>query len=541
MTAIVTTPFRVVNAENFKEDVAGSSVYVGIGKTDVWSTATSDLTDATTPFTPQDRIDDIHEAYQNMIGMKKIASADVAHIVPRHTWTSGTTYTAWDSDDSAIYDKAFYIVTSEYKVYKCISSPGTQSTVEPTHINTDPTAESDTYKWKYMYTVSVTDAEKFLTISYLPVRTEPTVSTSTGGNGGSESVTVTLTAANEYIVAGMLVTGSGITAGDTVAAIDGVTLTLSTARAVANGTTLTFGRLADTDVNYANQTAQINSANTSLTAVAGIERYEVTAGGSGYTSAPDVIVRGDGTNALALATVSGGAVTAITVSSTGSGTEANKGDGYTVADLLIGSVTSGGGTSAAGRAIITPSGGHGIDPVKELGAFYVAVNSQLSGSEGGDLTVGNDFRQISLIKKPQNFGTDVTASATTLRARKALVLANAGSVSGFAVDQVIVGSSSGAKAYLVEIDTTNKVLYYVQNSKTGYADFVSGDTITGTLPSGGSSVLNTTSGTTWYGQSTNGYGPEVKMNSGQLLFLENRDAINRSSSQIEDIKLIIEF
>ena len=541
MTAIVTTPFRVVNAENFKEDVAGSSVYVGIGKTDVWSTATSDLTDATTPFTPQDRIDDIHEAYQNMIGMKKIASADVAHIVPRHTWTSGTTYTAWDSDDSAIYDKAFYIVTSEYKVYKCISSPGTQSTVEPTHINTDPTAESDTYKWKYMYTVSVTDAEKFLTISYLPVRTEPTVSTSTGGNGGSESVTVTLTAANEYIVAGMLVTGSGITAGDTVAAIDGVTLTLSTARAVANGTTLTFGRLADTDVNYANQTAQLNSANTSLTAVAGIERYEVTAGGSGYTSAPDVIVRGDGTNALAVATVSGGAVTAITVSTAGSGTEANKGDGYTVADLLIGSVTSGGGTSAAGRAIITPSGGHGIDPVKELGAFYVAVNSQLSGSEGGDLTVGNDFRQISLIKKPQNFGTDVTASATTLRARKALVLANAGSVSGFAVDQVIVGSSSGAKAYLVEIDTTNKVLYYVQNSKTGYADFVSGDTITGTLPSGGSSVLNTTSGTTWYGQATNGYGPEVKMNSGQLLFLENRDAINRSSSQIEDIKLIIEF
>ena len=541
MTAIVTTPFRVVNAENFKEDVAGSSVYVGIGKTDVWSTATSDLTDATTPFTPQDRIDDIHEAYQNMIGMKKIASADVAHIVPRHTWTSGTTYTAWDSDDSAIYDKAFYVVTSEYKVYKCISSPGTQSTVEPTHINTDPTAESDTYKWKYMYTVSVTDAEKFLTISYLPVRTEPTVSTSTGGNGGSESVTVTLTAANEYIVAGMLVTGSGITAGDTVAAIDGVTLTLSTARTVANGTTLTFGRLADTDVNYANQTAQINSANTSLTAVAGIERYEVTAGGSGYTSAPDVIVRGDGTNALAVATVSGGAVTAITVSTAGSGTEANKGDGYTVGDLLIGSVTSGGGTSAAGRAIITPSGGHGIDPVKELGAFYVAVNSQLSGSEGGDLTVGNDFRQISLIKKPQNFGTDVTASATTLRARKALVLANAGSVSGFAVDQVIVGSSSGAKAYLVEIDTTNKVLYYVQNSKTGYADFVSGDTITGTLPSGGSSVLNTTSGTTWYGQSTNGYGPEVKMNSGQLLFLENRDAINRSSSQIEDIKLIIEF
>ncbi len=314
MTAIVTTPFRVVNAENFKEDIAGSSVYVGIGKTDVWSTTTSDLTDATTPFTPTDRIDDIHEAYQNLIGMKKIASADVAHIVPRHTWTSGTTYTAWDSDDSAIYDKAFYIITSEYKVYKCIYSPGTQSLIEPTHINTDPTAESDTYKWKYMYTVTVVDSEKFLTISYMPVRVEQTVSTSVGGNGGSSSTTVTLTAANEYIKVGMLVTGSGITAGDTVAAISGTELTLSTAREVANSTVLTFGRLGTTDVNFANQTAQLNSADISLTAVAGIERYEVTAAGSGYTSAPDVIVRGDGTNAIALATVSGGEITAISVS-----------------------------------------------------------------------------------------------------------------------------------------------------------------------------------------------------------------------------------
>jgi hypothetical protein len=542
MTAIVTTPFRVVNAENFKEDIAGSSVYVGIGKTDVWSTVTSDLTDATTPFTPTDRIDDIHEAYQNLIGMKKIASADVAHIVPRHTWDAGTTYDAWDSDDSAIYDKFFYIITSEYKVYKCISSPGTQSLVEPTHINTDPTAESDTYKWKYMYTLTVTDSEKFLTISYMPVRTEQTTSTSVGGNGNSSSTTVTLTAANEYIVVGMLVTGSGITAGDTVAAIDGVTLTLSSARAVANSTTLTFGVLAETDVNFTNQTAQRNSANTSLTAVAGIERYEVTADGSGYTSAPDVIVRGDGTNASATATVSGGILTSVVVTTgTAAQIEANRGDGYTVADLLIGSVTGGGGTGAAARAVITPPGGHGIDPVKELGAFYVAVNTQLSGSEGGDLTVGNDFRQITLIKKPQNFGTEVTATATTLRARKSLVLAAGQSVSGFAVDQVLVGGTSAAKAYLVEIDTTNKVLYYVQNSKTGYGNFVQGDAITGTLPSGGSATLDQGSGTSWYGQAVNGYGPEVKMNSGQLLFLENRAPINRSSSQIEDIKLIIEF
>jgi len=141
MTAIVTTPFRVVNAQNFKEDVGSNSVYIGIGKADAWSTTTSDITD-TTPFTPSDRIDDISEAYQNMIGMKKVSSSDISHIVPRHTWTSGTTYIAWDSDDATIYDKAFYVITSEFKIYKCIEASGA-STVEPTHIETDPQRESD--------------------------------------------------------------------------------------------------------------------------------------------------------------------------------------------------------------------------------------------------------------------------------------------------------------------------------------------------------------------------------------------------------------
>ena len=112
------------------------------------------------------------------------------------------------------------------------------------------------------------------------------------------------------------------------------------------------------------------------------------------------------------------------------------------------------------------------------------------------------------------------------------------SLTGFAVDQILTGSTSGAKAYIVEIDTSNKVLYYYQNEKTGYANFVSGDTVAGTLPNGGSATLNTSDA---FGTIANGYGSEVKRNSGQLIFLENRDPINRSSSQIEDIKLIVEF
>ena len=113
---------------------------------------------------------------------------------------------------------------------------------------------------------------------------------------------------------------------------------------------------------------------------------------------------------------------------------------------------------------------------------------------------------------------------------KYLDLASGASLSGFTVDAVLTGGTSQAKAFLVDIDTTNGFLYYAQNSKTGYTSFVDGETVTGST--GGSAAL----------EGSNAIGnPEVERNSGKMLFLENRTPINRTATQIEDIKLIIEF
>ena len=85
MAAIITTPFRVLNGENFKEDVADSnnSIYVAIGKSDAWSSSLSNLTDST-PTVPADHTDAVNEAYQQIIGMKRIQSTDISHVVPRY-------------------------------------------------------------------------------------------------------------------------------------------------------------------------------------------------------------------------------------------------------------------------------------------------------------------------------------------------------------------------------------------------------------------------------------------------------------------------
>jgi hypothetical protein len=465
MTAIVTSNFRVINAENFKQDVAdaNTSVYVGIGKSDVWSLTTSDTTD-TTPFTPVDALDSLGEASQNMIGMKLIGTADVSHVVPRYTWASDTSYYAWDSDDGSIFDKKFYIVTNEFKVYKCIKAGGSVSTIQPTQTLTDPTAESDGYIWKYMYTISVADAEKFLTTSYMPVKNVPFIDANTGVEWASDAAAEAVLSEADY-------------------------------------------------AQYLNQKASRASAT-----AAGIERIEVTAGGT-YSSTPTVTITGDGTGATAIAVMSG-AGSNQTVASINVQT---KGTNYTVADITFSS------GDAAARAVIAPELGHGVQPIKELGAFFIGLNSQLTGNEGGDLTVGNDFRQVTIIRNPKLYGPGAVATASTLKALKYLDFSAA--ITSFLVDELIVGQTSGAQAYAVEIDTGTGYIYYHQNSKTGYKAFQNGETVVGQTSSASvaleaSAALGT---------------PEVHPGTGDIMFLENRNPINRTTTQIEDIKVIIEF
>ena len=105
----------------------------------------------------------------------------------------------------------------------------------------------------------------------------------------------------------------------------------------------------------------------------------------------------------------------------------------------------------------------------------------------------------------------------------------AASPAAFTIDELMVGGTSGAQAYVVRIDGTK--IYYTQNSKTGYGVFQNSETVTG--QSSSTAVALKSSSAVVSG--------EVNRGSGELLFLENRNPINRTTTQIEDIKVIIEF
>ena len=560
MAAIVSNNFRVVNASNFKEDVANSAVYVGIGKGDVWSNTTSDTTDLATAPTPGDHLDEFGIARSNLQGVKKVSSANLSHVTNRHTWDGSTSYVAWDSKDSNIFDKKFYVVTNEFKVYKCIVAGSGASTQQPTQTLTQPQAESDGYTWKFMYTISVTDAEKFLTNAYMPVKYIPM-----GGEGqvavasASGASTIILKEISDDIGVGMSVTGTNI-GGQSgtkakVSAINGSQITVDVVNTgtVAANSILTFEYASDanaeanlSEADYSQYLNQKASRDDSL--AAGIERVvlesvdssgnrtDAATSGSGYTSAPTVTITGDGTGATATATVAGGAVTGITIT--------NKGTNYTKAHV---SITGGNGSGAAARAIIAPNyrgagkSGHGTDPRAELGGFFMGLNVKLDGADGsGDLGVGNDFRQIMLLKNPLNgntaSGSGQIASADTLKALDKLDFSSSFSsgtgVGDFVVDEVITGNSTPTpKAIITEIDASNGFVFFHQNQKTGFEPFQNGEVITGG-----------TSGTIGTLESSNAViASELDRESGEILFLENRLPINRTASQIEDIKIILEF
>lgn len=275
-----------------------------------------------------------------------------------------------------------------------------------------------------------------------------------------------------------------------------------------------YGDLSATD-----KTAYDNQVNSAATLNGKIYNAILTSGGSGYTSAPTVTITGDGTGATATATVIGGVVTAINIT--------NNGSGYTLGELTI---TGGGGTGATGYPIMSPGKAHGVDPVTELGGFYVAVTTRFEYDDGdSDFIVGNDFRQVGLIKNPLAAnGTDIN-TATTFSALRTMQLQSAVDL---VVGDYITGSTSDAVAYIDDFDPVSLVIKFHQNSKTGFKSFIDGEQISGSIAEGGSGTL----------VASNAIGvSEYTPNSGQIVFIESRDPINRSISQIEDVKIIIEF
>jgi len=287
-----------------------------------------------------------------------------------------------------------------------------------------------------------------------------------------------------------------------------------------------------------------NSSVSSNAVDGAIDIVKIKTAGSGGADGTHtgIAIKGDGTGGVVSVVVTSGAVTAVNVTSAGTG--------YTFGTISNAQIVSAGATNLVGAeldVIIPPKGGHGFNAVQELGAFFVMTNVSLEGTESansGDVSVANDFRRVCLIRDPQSGGS--AASAVTLRATKAVQLTG---VSGsFNVDEKITQASTGAVGIVVEWDSTNSLLYYVQtrhndegvDANGNQTAFSGTNVITGAGGASGTPV--STSGTVNNVVIASGYSvPEIDHDSGDVLYVENRAPITRAADQTENIKLIIEF
>ena len=269
-----------------------------------------------------------------------------------------------------------------------------------------------------------------------------------------------------------------------------------------------------------------------------------TAGSAGtdgtHTGVP---IRGDGSSGVCSVTIASGAVTAVTVTTPGTG--------YTYAYIKLADINAAGGGSLITTELdcmIEPKGGHGFNAVQELGGFFVMLNTSLEGTESansGDVTVANDFRKVSLIRDPKSGGSP--AAAATLRATTAVV--GASSNLTFSVDEKISQASTGAVGKVVEWDPTNKILYYIQPrhndegiDTNGNQTAFSGTNIITGADTNATLTPATTTGTVNSQTFSNGYSSsEIDHGSGEIVYVENRAPITRAADQTENIKLIIEF
>jgi len=499
MTAIITEKFRLHQASQFVEsftESAASTYYLFIGKSMPFTSGTTGGTDNSPP-TPADSVSGEFYSWDAMLAAKKISSTDISNAVPRVNWVNNTVFDMYDDSISAsntttsgastLYQGNFYFLTSANRVYKVLdNNAGAAFTgAEPTSESTTPFA-SGGYILKYMYTITASEATKFLTTDYMPVSTDTTVSAA-AVDGKIESIKVTSGSGYTNGTYYVPVFGDGTSQGTASGAIIRLT--------VSGGAIAAFGLTAGTDTT-------------------------IHAGGTNYTfgnvdlSDSNVYTDAALTTSGSLGSGSGGAVRIIISPKDGHGNNA---------------VNELGGHFVITNTTLTQAEGDDITTGNDFRNVGIVVDPY----DYGTTTVA------SATTKRMTYVVKFSSSSGTFDVDEQITQATTG-----AVGRVVEWDASRRLLYYTQERFST---YGTAQTTQSYTAFSGTNTITGstsgasgTPSSTASDVVTLAGGNTV--TLTSGYAnPEMEPDSGNVVYIENRKPIQRVSDQTEDIKIIIEF
>lgn len=415
----------------------------------------------------------IYNTLRNTIFLKRIQAENMRVVIPRYDWSSGTAYVPY-SETTDMVGKTFYVMTSEYNVYKCLGAVG-NSTIMPTGKSSMPVKLADGYTWKYIYTVPE-DYLGFITLEYIPVFVgnedfpDQLLVEATAKPGSIDSVSFTSSYSPTFSKAFSInrpCTNIGSFNADTgkTANIAGSSyITFDVAGEVSNpGNSywnnyglhvvggsgagqyfriLNFvkGGNAGASYYYANVYPNISRELSSLTSTVKVVPY--------------IAVDGDGTDAVIVPTVSSTKkITALNIT--------HPGINYTYAQPRVvtesESVAIGSQISQFNDAIsasLSIPKGHGFNALKEFGAVYLMIAMDVESTEAGKITARNDYRQFGIIKNPLLQGGLTLAGDEEQVSLKALLKKEPNKLDGYAPNRFasgnyIIGKETNAVAKIL--------------------------------------------------------------------------------------------
>ena len=264
-----------------------------------------------------------------------------------------------------------------------------------------------------------------------------------------------------------------------------------------------------------------------------IEVINITSGGGGYDAVNTYIVAtitGDGYGATANITpqqVTNGIITDIVVSNPGTNyTNANVAiNVYTSSNLAIPVIIS---NTATAIAPVSPVGGHGYDPLSELGCYNVMYTVEFNGSENGVIPTDPEYYQVGLLVDPSDYNSYPYPASNAIYnlATQFTVASNIGNI--YQDDEVVVQVDNNNNVLfsgtVLSFDSASSVLQLINTN----GSFVIGSAVKG-LNSGASRTLLQISE------------PLMIPFSGYLAYIENRTGVQRSADGIEQFKFILGY
>jgi hypothetical protein len=492
------------------------------------------------------------EFQRRVIFGNKVTQSDIRYMFDINAWNSGTIYDAYD-DREDISALNMYVTVLDgtinegsYKVYKCLgNNGGTASTAAPSTSDVDAVYEiqsDDGYIWKYMFSVPPAEYITYATTTSLPYYADSTVVSAAVESVSDIIITRTK---NQLFGANTGAYNLGNLTIKSIVQVDSVSnrweielqteSSNSTPTHEPNAYTNMYirteaGALYDIDASDSPSGADETTKNF-FVSITSVGTPDLSVQQAAFIVPKVEVSASGGTRALAYGELNASG-TLIDVKIDTKGTHYK----YATATLKLPPALQDQSATTELRAIMSPRGGHGSDPISELYMSKLAVITNFFTSSLNNIPDSNTYTRVGLVKNP----VFADASSPTSLDNRMEVRVSGDISSAVSANQIVeqtVGNET-FRAVIHEVKYTTGSPGYTSLFLVDYVGDHNATFATGSIDIK-DSVTSDVTGTYSINNVVN-TGKYVDY-SGDLLHFVDFDAIAREPERREKIKFVFDF